>query len=103
MKPIIKERKQKLLSCQWRLLDFVCRGGSAFVEYQGRDNVCAAVIFEHAAHEFTVQTFKSLTERGLLSVLSSSSAPGHWWAEIRQHHFVVTDAGRKAHEEKAKK
>jgi hypothetical protein len=99
----MKENRLSLSTCQRRLLDFVCRGGSAFVEYQGRDNVFAAVILEDTVYEFTVQTFKSLTERGLLSILNSSSLPGHWWAETRQHHFAVTDAGRKVCEEKAKK
>jgi hypothetical protein len=98
-----KQKNLRLSLYQQRLLGFICRGGSAFVEYQGRDHVCAAVIFNSVVYEFTVQTFKSLTERGLLSVLSSSSVSGHWWVEIRRHHFVVTDAGRKAHEEKAKK
>lgn len=102
MKTRIVETKKKprtLSPCQRQLLDLVCRGGEAYVEFQGRAYVVAVVILENIVYESTVQTFRSLVNLGLLRQMESRTMPSYWWAEMRRHYFAATEAGRKAHRE----
>lgn len=87
--------KTKLTDKQRRVLKFAIIDAYLSIEYQGRDHIIGLVIFEGETYEFPMQTFKSLTIRGLLRKFKTVRY-GEWWAEINRHRFKITSLGKEA-------